>query len=200
MFAIQAISRRSTAFAILAMVTTTAYAHPGHGNSGLADGLTHPFGLDHLLAMVAVGIWSGAALPANKTWWRPLTFLIALTCGAVVGVSGGSLPYLEQMIALSVALIGAMLVLVRFKLPAFAGLALVAAAASLHGLAHGVEAPQDGFGAYAAGFSLTTAALHVGGVMTCQNLQKHVSHKAGSITRLIGLVFGSAGLYMFSQL
>jgi len=95
--------------ASLTLASGMAQAHTGHGVNTVMEGLSHPFGLDHLLAMVAVGVWSVRALPADKTWQGPFTFLLALLLSAVVGASGVTLPYLEHAIALSVVLFGAML-------------------------------------------------------------------------------------------
>jgi urease accessory protein len=188
------LSRRVPAFLLLALASTASQAHPGHGADGLLDGLAHPFGLDHLLAMVAVGVWSVVALPAKKIWWGPVTFMAALAGSAMLGASGIAVPYLEQMVALSVALLGVMLLLAR-QLPALPGLALVAVAASLHGLAHGAEAPSAAFGAYAAGFLLTTAVLHIAGALAFVGMQRH----AATLSRFLGLAFGGAGLFLFSQ-
>ena len=198
MASISFLTRRVPAFLLLALGSAAAQAHPGHGADGLLDGLAHPFGLDHLLAMVAVGVWSVVALPANKMWWGPLTFMVALAGGALLGASGMAVPYLEQMVALSVALLGAMLLLAR-QLPAVPGLALVAVAASLHGLAHGAEAPPAAIGAYAAGFLLTTAVLHFGGAIAFLGVQRRLAGRTNMLAPFLGLAFGGSGLYLFSQ-
>jgi urease accessory protein len=184
----------------LALAAGLAQAHTGHGTSGLAEGLAHPFGADHLLAMVAVGLWSSSALPANKAWQGPATFMLALCLSAALGASGFSLPYLEQMIALSVLLFGAMLALSRRQLPTGLGLGLVALAACLHGLAHGAEAPATGFAGYAAGFLLTTATLHFGGLTLGLGIRQVLAEKSGWAMGAVGGLFGAAGLVLFSQL
>jgi urease accessory protein len=184
----------------LGLLAGVAQAHTGHGTNGLFEGLSHPLGLDHLLAMVAVGIWSVAALPAEKTWWGPATFLGFLVLSAVLGTLGVSLPYLEQMIALSVILVGAMLAFTRHSIPVSIGLGLVACAASLHGLAHGAETPESGFAAYALGFFLTTATVHLGGVSAGLALRQHLIGKVRWLYAACGSLFASAGVYLFSQL
>src|SRR3990167_5325965 len=131
--------RRIAVAGLLTGLAGVAQAHPGHGATSLMEGLAHPFGLDHLLAMVAVGVWSVSALPPGKAWQGPATFLLALVASAALGAAGVSLPFLEQGVALSVVLFGAMLVLARQPMPAAVGLGLGAAAASLHGRAHGAE-------------------------------------------------------------
>jgi len=136
--------------AVLALLGTAgaAQAHTGHGTSTLFEGLAHPFGPDHLLAMLAVGLWSVASLPAGKVWRGPVTFMLSLVAGATLGLLGVTVPMLEQLIALSVVLFGALLIITPFKIATTAtsaGLWLVAGAAMLHGLAHGAEAPAGNF-------------------------------------------------------
>lgn len=192
--------RRLSAAALLASLAGVAQAHTGHGTHSLMEGLSHPFGLDHLLAMVAVGVWSVSALPKAKAWQGPAAFLLALLLGAVQGAAGVSLPFLEQGVALSVVLFGALLLLARQRVPAAAGLGLVAAAAALHGLAHGGEAPATGFGGYALGFVLTTAALHTSGVIAGLGIRRWLAQRSGLALGSLGTVLGAAGLYLFGQL
>ncbi|MDZ4127982.1 MAG: HupE/UreJ family protein, partial [Hydrogenophaga sp.] len=122
--------RRATAAALLAGLAGAAQAHTGHGTHSLFEGLVHPFGLDHLLAMVAVGVWSVSALPPGKAWWGPATFLAALVVSAALGAAGVTVPYLEHAISLSVVLFGLMLVFANKAMPVALGLGLVAAASS----------------------------------------------------------------------
>jgi urease accessory protein len=84
----------------------------------------------------------------------------------MLGAEGFTVAYLEHAISISVVIFGLMLIFVRRGFSAAAGLGLIALAASLHGLAHGAEAPESGFAGYAAGFMLTTTVLHLGGVAT----------------------------------
>lgn len=184
----------------LSLAAGLAQAHTGHGTSGLAEGLAHPFGADHMLAMVAVGIWSVSALPAQKAWWGPATFMATLMLSAALGTAGWSLPFLEPLISLSVVLFGAMLVASRIKMPVALGLGLVALAASLHGLAHGAETPEAGFAAYALGFLATTATLHFGGLTIGLGIRKYLTDKSTWVLTSLGTLCGGAGLYLFSQL
>lgn len=193
-------SMRPAGLAALTLLASAAQAHTGHGTTGVYEGLIHPFGLDHLLAMVAVGLWSVSALPANKAWWGPATFMLTLILSAALGAMGVTVPFLEHLISLSVVLFGLMLVLTRQQIPVALGLGLVALAASLHGLAHGAETPATGFATYAAGFLLTTAALHFGGVMAGLGLRRYLASKASWVLSGVGAMCGGAGLYMFSQL
>ncbi len=191
---------RSLLMAVLCLGSTAAQAHTGHGTSSLFEGLVHPFGLDHLLAMVAVGVWSVSALPVRKTWLGPATFMLALILSAVVGAAGLTVPYLENLISLSVVLFGAMLIVSRTRLPVNIGLALIAVAAALHGLAHGAETPTTGFIGYAAGFLLTTAALHLGGVATGLAIRRRFAEQENWLLRLLGFGCGGAGVYLLSQM
>ena len=192
-------SKRLACFTLLSVLCAAASAHTGHGASGLVAGLEHPFGLDHLLAMVAVGVWSVSALPADKAWWGPATFMVALVCSAAVGAAGVTVPYIENLVSLSVVLFGAMLMLSSLTLPPSIGLFLVALAASLHGLAHGSEAPASGFASYAVGFLITTATLHFGGVSAGLGLRRYYAQQSLRVVQLFGLACGAAGVYLFSQ-
>jgi urease accessory protein len=185
----------------VAFTALAAQAHTGHGTSSLMEGLAHPFGADHLLAMVAVGLWSVSSLPAHKTWQGPATFLLALMLSAVLGMMGLTLPLLEHGVALSVVLLGAMLVLAARPMPPALGLGLIAAAASLHGLAHGSEAPASGFAGYALGFLFTTAAMHLGGVGVGLGVRRWLAQRSQTVALGgMGAALGVAGAYMFTQL
>ena len=192
--------RRLTAAALLAGLAGAAQAHTGHGTHSLMEGLVHPFGLDHLLAMVAVGVWSVSALPAGKAWQGPATFLLALVTSAALGAGGVTVPYLEHAISLSVVLFGLMLIVAQRAMPAALGLGLVAAASSLHGLAHGAETPETGFAGYAVGFLLTTAALHIGGVGLGLGIRRWLAERRAAVLGGLGAGVGAAGLYLFGQL
>lgn len=191
---------RGLSVATLGLLAGVARAHTGHGTSGIAEGLAHPLGADHLLAMVAVGIWSVCALPANKALWGPATFMLSLIISAALGAAGFSVPFLEQLISLSVVLFGVMLVFSRMKMPVVLGLALVALAASLHGLAHGAEAPETGFATYAAGFLATTVTLHFGGLAIGLGVRNYLAQKSTWVMAGLGTICSGAGLYLFNQL
>lgn len=192
--------RNALFFVAACALSTGTMAHTGHGTHSLAEGLAHPFGLDHLLAMLAVGIWSVSALPARKAWQGPATFMLALVLSAVLGASGITIPYLEHAIALSVSLFGLMLVVAARPMPKALGLGLIAVAASLHGLAHGAETPETGLVGYAAGFLLTTAVLHWGGVGIGLGIRRWLTERSGPVLTMLGSMLGFAGVYLFSQL
>ena len=191
---------KSLTAATLASTALAAQAHTGHGTHSLMEGLVHPFGLDHLLAMVAVGVWSVSALPAGKAWHGPATFLLALVISAALGAAGVTVPYLEHAISLSVVLFGLMLVVATRPMPPVIGLGLIAAASSLHGLAHGSETPASGFAGYAIGFLLTTGVLHLSGVGVGLALQRLLAARRGIALGALGASLGSTGLFLFAQL
>jgi len=191
---------RATAAALLAGLACAAQAHTGHGTSSLMEGLVHPFGTDHLLAMVAVGIWSVVALPRDKAWQGPATFLLALIVSATLGMQGMNVPYLEHGVSLSVVLFGLMLIVATRPMPPAIGLGLIAIASSLHGLAHGSETPESGFAGYAVGFLLTTAVLHIGGVGIGLAIRCWLGRRSGVALGGLGTALSAAGVYLFSQL
>ncbi|MBB3104826.1 HupE/UreJ family protein [Azomonas macrocytogenes] len=149
----------------LALLPGAAFAHAGHDGNGLIAGLLHPFtGADHLLAMLAIGIWA-ALQPRAMQIAVPATFLTALLAGFAMGVAGTGLPLLETGIALSVLLLG-LLLASAIRLPAFVSLALAGFFAIFHGYAHGAEASGSVI-AFASGFLAASLALHVtGGLLT----------------------------------
>lgn len=190
--------RRAGAAAVLMVAAGVAQAHDGHGVHGafdLAAGLAHPFaGLDHLLAMLAVGVWSATALPAARRLAAPGLFLVALLAGALAGMQTGAGGLVEAGVALSVALFGAAL-LARRQLPLAAGFALVAAAGALHGVAHGAEwAAGTSFAGYAAGFMLGSALLHGAGLAAGAWLARVPAW----VWRANAALIGGAGLFMLA--
>ena len=146
------------------LLATPVMAHTGHGVQGFESGLTHPFmGIDHLMAMLTVGMWSALALN-NQRWLGPATFVGGMSLGAILGLNGVALPFLEPSIALSVVVMG-LLLLAFSRVTTQASLGLIGLFALFHGNAHGLEAPLGGTVAvYMAGFLLSTSLLHVAGL------------------------------------
>ena len=159
-----------TAFRLLVTIAlllapSVAFAHPGHGEAGsLLAGFLHPLsGLDHLLAMTAVGLFA-AHLGGRALWAVPATFVAVMALGGVSGAAGISLPFVEIAIALSVVIFGLM-IFSGMAPPVPAALALVGIFAIFHGHAHGTEMPVDGSGMlYGMGFMVATALLHGFGI------------------------------------
>ena len=148
-----------------ALLPTAALAHTGIGAAGgFAHGFWHPIGgLDHVLAMVAVGAFA-VRLGGRAVWLVPAAFVAMMAVGGFAGMEGIQLPFVETGIALSVVVLG-LAVAFQWKLPVAAASALVGLFAIFHGHAHGSEMPVDASGlAYAAGFMLATASLHVAGI------------------------------------
>ena len=155
---------RIAAAAIVVLLPGAAFAHPGHGGIGFTHAFMHPLGgLDHVLAMVAVGLYA-VLLGGRALWLVPATFVGVMALGGALGAAGYPLPYAEIGIALSVIVLG-LAVAVRISLPTVAAMTLVGVFAVFHGHAHGTEMPQDAsVYAYAAGFMLATALLHGAGI------------------------------------
>lgn len=149
--------------ALLAIALATAsgavFAHPGHEGASFLSGFAHPFGgLDHLLAMLAVGLYA-ALQPGAARWMLPAGFVVAMLGGAGLGALGVALPAVEAGIAASVLVLG-LLIAFSARLSVAASLPLVAAFALFHGHAHHAEMAGASLAIYAPGFALATALLH----------------------------------------
>ena len=149
---------------LLGLETAPALAHTGEGTGGFIAGLAHPvFGPDHVVAMVAVGLW-GAFLGAPAIVLLPITFPLVMAFGGVLGILGAPLPATEIGIALSAIVLGLMVALAA-RPPVWAAALLVGAFAIFHGYAHGRELPDDANAvAFAAGFVIATGLLHLTGI------------------------------------
>lgn len=182
-------TRLTTLFAAaLAFVPAFAQAHPGHAaGAGFTHGFAHPMmGLDHLLAMLAVGLWA-AQLGGRATWLVPAAFVSVMTAGAGLGMSGVHLPLVEQGIIASVLVLG-LLIASAARLPLAASAALVGVFALFHGVAHGAEMPASASGlAYAAGFALATAALHAVGLLVAKSTRGEWVRLAGAAIAMMAL-------------
>ncbi len=141
-----------------------AFAHPGHGVEGFADGFVHPLqGLDHLIAMVAVGLIA-AKIGGRALWEVPVAFLSMMTLGGCLGMQGAVLPFAETGILFSVAVFGLAL-LFDWKVSAVAAVAISGLFAVFHGYLHGIEmVAGTRWAAYASGFILSTALLIFAGI------------------------------------
>src|SRR5262245_3379376 len=144
----------------LALLPTVAFAHPGHQGAGLVDGFLHPLGgIDHIIAMVAVGLLA-ARLGGRALWLVPASFVAAMAAAGLAAGAGVALPYVETGIAVSVVVLGATAVL-GMAMPVAVAMGLVGFFAIFHGYAHGAEIPETVSGlAYGAGFVAATSMLH----------------------------------------
>lgn len=186
--------KRTTLAALLALIATPALAHTGVGDAnGFVHGLQHPiFGPDHLLAMLAVGMWSGFVLPA-RFWMGAATFMGAMVVGAGISWSGIPLPMVETWIVLSVVVFGVLtLVSRRGQADGLtqASLAAIALFALCHGHAHATEASGHAF-AYLVGFLISTGALHVVGILIARAIAERVI-----VQRALGAGIAASGLYL----
>lgn len=195
---------RRTILAGLGLATSAAFAHTGemghaHGTDAItsfAQGALHPLtGLDHLAAMVSVGLWSALTARDSRRamWTAPAAFAATLLVGALLGLAGLSLPGVEPMIAASLLVMG-LLVSTRTALPTVAGGALVAVFALFHGLAHGAELAGGQAAAALAGMVISTAALHAVGIALGLALRHQQAGAGRWAPRLTGLgvaVFGA---------
>jgi urease accessory protein len=155
----------SKAAGVVLVASVLAEAHTGEGLAGgFGAGFMHPIsGLDHVVAMVAVGLW-GAFLGKPALWILPVVFPLVMALGGVLGVAGVPLPAVEIGIAVSGIVLG-ILVALAVKLPLAAAGAIVAIFAIFHGHAHGTELPSAANPlAYSLGFVLATGLLHLGGI------------------------------------
>lgn len=146
-------------------VSSVAQAHTsGLPHMDFATGLAHPLsGLDHILAMVAVGLWA-AQLGGRALWLVPLTFVLTMAAGGTLGFLGLPLPYVELGIAGSVLILG-ILVALSSRLPLAASMMLVGWFALFHGYAHGAEMAAEASALwYSLGFMWATATLHAAGI------------------------------------
>jgi urease accessory protein len=187
------------AIALLAAgIASPAAAHEGGGVvGGFASGFMHPLlGWDHLVAMVAVGLW-GAFLGVPAVWILPVVFPMVMAFGGALGVLAVPLPAVETGIALSAAVLGAMVAL-ALRPPLWVAAVIVGAFAIFHGHAHGTELPQAANAlAYSLGFVIATGLLHLSGI----GLGLLVRWPAGAIAvRVGGAAIALAGVALLAGL
>ena len=171
-----------------------AWAHTEQGRAaGVLAGLHHPVsGLDHVLAMVSVGLW-GAQLGAPAVWLLPVTFPMVMAFGGMLGLMGVSLPGVEVGIALSGVLLG-LAVLVEWRPPPWMAGVMVGFFAIFNGHAHGTELPAGASGLlYSIGFVMATGTLHAVGIgigtIHRWGWGRVVLRVAGGLVALAGAVF-----------
>lgn len=176
-----------------------ALAHVGVGAThGFLSGLGHPFtGLDHLAAMIAVGLWA-AQLGGRALWLVPLSFVSVMALSGLSAVFAVPAPYIESGITLSLLVLG-VLIAAAVRLPVLASAAIVGLFAFFHGYAHGAEMPHSaGILTYAAGFVLATASLHLSGIGLAALVRQHSQAQwlrfAGAAVVLCGCISWSGNL------
>jgi urease accessory protein len=180
--------------AAIVFLPVAASAHPGAAGHmhGFAYGVAHPFsGIDHVLAMVAVGLFA-AHLGGRALWLVPLSFVSVMTLAGAAGMSGTALPFAEIGIALSVIVLG-LAVALRLNVPAFAAAAVCGIFAVFHGYAHGAEMPASTSGAsYGLGFICATLLLHATGVGLGVAIGR--TGQGGRIAQIGGAAISAAGV------
>ncbi len=191
------LSFRSAPFLIAAALvflgSTTSEAHTGGTVGGFVSGFQHPlFGLDHLLAMFAVGIW-GAQIGGRSVWELPVAFPIIMAFGGMLGIAGVPLPHVELLIGLSVLGLGLAIATAWQPIELISILA-VGLFAVFHGHAHGVELPNAADPvAYGVGFVSATGLIHVAGIafglLLGRAYHGYVGRAAGGLIALVGVYF-----------
>lgn len=186
--------KRLLTAAVLLLSPALAFAHPGHGDNGLLAGISHPLGgLDHLLAMLAVGLWAAQQQGAAR-WVLPCTFVGTMLIGGLLGFEGLNLPALESGIAASVLALG-LAVALAVRPPLGLAMAATALFALFHGVAHGLELPDmSSPWTYAMGFVAATALLHAAGYAVVRVLPR----AAAPLVRVAGAASAAAGAWLLA--
>jgi urease accessory protein len=185
------ISKLSLLFFLLPGI---ALAHTGAGQTtGFMHGFEHPIGgADHMLAMVAVGLWA-AQIGGRALWVVPGTFVGVMVIGGILGFTGIPVPFVEEGILVSILILG-ILIVGAFKLPLVYSSMIVGLFAVFHGHAHGAEMPETLSAAwYAVGFALVTAMLHLAGMGLGILMQKTNLH---TLNRFTGATIAASGIYL----
>ncbi len=183
----------SAIFSLSGIAPASAHLLPGEHGS-LAAGFTHPlFGLDHILVMVAVGLWA-YRVGGRAVWAVPCSFVAMMGLGFVFALAGGALPFVEPVILASVVTLG-LLIAFAVRLPVVASALVVGAFAVFHGFAHGAEIGNAGAAAYASGFAVATVLLHVGGVGIGYGIAK-LRQQDDWLARSMGAGTAGAGIVM----
>lgn len=193
--------RTLLAATLLGLLPSLALAHTGAGEAhGFAHGFAHPLtGIDHVLAMVAVGILA-AQSGGRALWAVPLAFLSLMVVGGAVGMGGLDLPFVETAIALSVVVLGAA-VAFGVTLPLAAAMGLAGVFALFHGHAHGAEMPEDASGlAYGLGFVTATAMLHLAGLGLGLMIGRFGARHGAALVRLSGAAIALGGVVLLARL
>ncbi|MBB2830099.1 UNVERIFIED_ORG: urease accessory protein [Rhizobium esperanzae] len=184
-----------------AALPAVAFAHPAVGEAArFTHGFAHPLsGLDHVLAMVMVGVLA-FQLGGRALCLLPATFVMVMAFGGALGVAGVNVPFVETGIALSVIVLGAVVAL-NVKAPLAAALGMVGFFAIFHGHAHGSEMPEDAAGAaYAAGFMIATGLLHIAGLALGYVIGRAGENRSVLVTRMAGGVAAISGLGILAGL
>ena len=179
---------------LLVILPNFVFAHSGHGdNNSFSFGLFHPFfGFDHLLAMVAVGVWA-SQLGGKATWVVPFVFVSLMLVGGALSISGVSIPFVENGILVSVLILG-VLIAAAVKAPLLLSSIIVGVFALFHGQAHGAELPASSSAiSYCLGFAVATILLHAVGIASGLGFAKWNNQKSVQLT---GASIALCGIYL----
>lgn len=183
------------ALAILALSPTLAFAHTGIGHTvGFLHGFEHPMGgIDHVLAMVTVGVFA-FVLGGKALWLVPLSFVGMMIVGFALGLAQVDMPFVELGIALSSVVIGLAAALGR-PMPVALAMGLAGGFAIFHGHAHGAEMPDAAGGlTYALGFVIATALLHATGTLAASGIARIVGRHGRAAAQFAGAAFALGGV------
>jgi len=189
--------RLTLAASVLSLSAVPAFAHLNPEEHGsLLAGVSHPlFGADHILAMVAVGLWA-ALLGGRALWLVPSAFVGTMAVGFAAAIAGAPLPFVEPVILASVVVIG-LLAAVALQVPTWAGMVMVGFFAFFHGHAHGGELGSAGAMSFGIGFALSTALLHATGVGLGLGIGRIFGGDTGRlVTRIAGGATALGGLWL----
>jgi urease accessory protein len=201
-FVVRNLSPYRALVAAAAAIPAVAFAHTGHdAGHGLVQGFMHPLGgLDHVLAMIAVGVIA-VQLGGRALWALPLSFVATMAIAGFAGMAGLMLPGLEAGIALSVIVLGA-IISTRIRLSVIVAASMVAAFAIFHGYSHGLEMvnTRSGF-AFGLGFVSATVLLHLTGIglglalgRIAVSSSRRIARAGGSALALTGVVLLAGSL------
>ncbi|WP_395446156.1 HupE/UreJ family protein (plasmid) [Aminobacter sp. UC22_36] len=191
----KSLTRSAVLAGVFALAPGLANAHTGLGHvDGFAHGFAHPLGgLDHVLAMVMVGLFA-SQLGGRARWLVPASFVSVMVLGGIFGLAGIAVPFVELGIGLSIVVLGG-IVAYNFQAGLTAAMALVGFFAVFHGYAHGTEMPESASGlAYGLGFVLATATLHAAGLGFGLLLDGKGGAKGALLVRSLGAVAAVAGV------
>lgn len=182
---------------LMLVCSSVAHAHDCYQSNGFMSGLWHPvLGLDHLLAMLGVGMVS-TQMGGRAIWTVPLAFVVGMLVGGILGMMGTNLPLVEYGIVLSVVIIGVVLAVAR-KIPVEICMTAVVFFAIFHGHAHGVEMPSaEKPVLFATGFVLGTSLIHIVGIFIAMILE--ALPKGPVLLRFSGLAMVGYGLWLLFQ-
>ena len=183
---------RTAALLTALLASSAALAHPGHGAEGAAAGFLHPFsGLDHLLAMIAIGAWA-AQQSGRARWAVPGAFIAFMALGALAGNAGFAIPLAEPLIVASLLVLG-LAIATQMRAHLAVGISIATLFALMHGSVHGAESGGAPMAAYIIGMLAATATLHGAGFAAGATLRAVYLRLCGVAIAAGGVALAVAG-------